>query len=498
MLIIIVISIEMVFSDSYGCKNGPNYWGMGFPGYPPGKTDYRYQHPKVPADYIFAQSALPNSQGYDGSHYGTHDWIADAALRTLTDPLKNPLFFGDWDWLINYQIARQKYPQWKVDYQTYDNKHEVTRSYFTFLFATQMPDMVIKAYPDIQSIEIPNEGISIRDLNMPRGKWVGKDRQHFYHFDIIPLSENVYGFSPTETPIVDFISLLAQQAIKSISNSKIDDKGNRVSAMQPEAAAGWLGAMTHYVADLVIPAHLLKPSQYPDVLTLSLFHNWFECQLASVTKWDKSVGSRGGPEQTYFSWDTWRVTIAPIVPIPPEIAVYLMALEAINTAYRTDGNHQHVPFYGENIEEAINSGLYINRTKYDSEILWDWKDDIETNGKMNSSHIFYYAKVERLLCWSVYYTACAMQYCYNEGKDKNDDSELNPDYYANDRNGISPPSYRPDPIPIKKRDELYDLTPASGEKGRAIKNIKNFGKLLTTIALLGIPDILRNLLGVLR
>ncbi len=112
---------------------------MGFPGTV--MTDDRYKHPKNPTEYVFGKSSVPGAQGYDGSHYGTHDWIADAALRTLRDVIKNPLFFSDWTWLINSDIARNKWPAWKANYLTSSNRHEVIRGYFTFLFATQLPDM---------------------------------------------------------------------------------------------------------------------------------------------------------------------------------------------------------------------------------------------------------------------------------------------------------------------------------------------------------------------
>ena len=58
-----------------------------------------------------------------------------------------------------------------------------------------------------------------------------------------------------------------------------------------------------------------------------------------------------------------------------------MAQKTIGEAYRIDGNHQHIPFTGSNLVEAENSGLYLNNT-YDTDIYWDWKEDIDINGRL--------------------------------------------------------------------------------------------------------------------
>jgi len=88
--ILVVIALEVAVTDALGVSNGPNYWGMGYPGNINSRT--RYQYPKLPSDFVFGGHYDPDSRGYDGSHYGTHDWIADASLRSLIDISKNPLF----------------------------------------------------------------------------------------------------------------------------------------------------------------------------------------------------------------------------------------------------------------------------------------------------------------------------------------------------------------------------------------------------------------------
>ena len=242
--------------------------------------------------------------------------------------------------------------------------------------------------------------------------------------------------------------------------------------MQPEGAAGWLGAMTHYLADLVVPAHLLEPSHNSHVY-YNDYHNWFENQLASVTKWDKA--NEGGPEALYFSYDIGKVgKTGLIVPIPPELAVTSMAIQAINIAYRTDGNHQHIEYNGNNELEAKNSGLFLSS----AEKKWDWKIDLDDNGRSQSVHKYFYEKVEKLLCYSIYYTACAMQYCMNKGKEELDESQgLNPDYYVT--NGPDDvPRTPPDPDPQRPLDDFFNLDSTGASRDKFKRLFKSLGLVI--------------------
>ncbi|MHA1932154.1 MAG: hypothetical protein ACW96X_06415, partial [Promethearchaeota archaeon] len=46
-LIVVILLFSLTFLQIYGfaCNNGPNYWGNGYPGYPPPSTKLRYSHP---------------------------------------------------------------------------------------------------------------------------------------------------------------------------------------------------------------------------------------------------------------------------------------------------------------------------------------------------------------------------------------------------------------------------------------------------------------------
>ncbi|MFW9968850.1 MAG: hypothetical protein ACFFDF_01535 [Candidatus Odinarchaeota archaeon] len=477
--LIIAISLGFATIDGSACLNGPNYWGDGWPNYPGDATATGYRHPENPSKYIVANQTIPNSQTYDGSHYGTHDWIADAALRSLRDPIKNPFGFDDWTWLINHEIATNKWPVWNLNYGNDAQHHVKVRGYFTFLFATQMPDMDLKKaklgdeeyYP--QKIAIPQEGVVIKDFGL-RNKWVGKTEYHSYHFLPTPLEDGNSVFVPIKTSPASKAQMLGEEAIKCIGKKVKDEQGYFKSAMQPEGATGWLGAMTHYFADLIVPAHLLSSGSYSPDIYYSGYHNWFENHLGSLTKWDKAfqVGN-GGPEATYFSWDIGIIGMIGkatgfIIPIRPDIAIHSLARHTIEIAYSIDGNHQHIEWNGNNDDIAKNSGLYLN-TKQNN---WNWKLDLDTNGRINSLHRYFYDKVEKLLCWAIYYTACAMQYCFNEGKKKSEDTPgLNPDYWVT-RDPSDVPRQIPVEGPQRRIDDFFgDLGSSNDRFSRFFRNL---------------------------
>jgi len=481
--IITIMTLELTIADALGVGNGPNYWGMGYPGTINSKT--RYKHPELPSDYVIATRKDSESKGYDGSHYGTHDWIADATVRSLIDPLKNPMFYLDWRWLITPDIARNKWPAWKKDYGI-SGKHQVIRSYFSFLYATQMPDTKITP-----TINIPQEGVTIKDFGYGK-MWIGQKSKHVFQFEVI--GDGSYGFAPVNTPILKKIEIVSEQAVECIGKNRKNEEGKIESTLQPEGAALWLGAMTHYIADMIVPAHLLQETGNSHVYSSSYYHNWFENNLASITKWDKKYKANGGPDQGNFSWDYRKVTAAPIIPIKPKIATTLMAVTTINMAYRTDGRHQYVPIINNNHNESKNSGLYINEASYNTSIYWDWKADLYTAGRTNSIHRYFYDKVEHLLCWAAYFTACAMQYCYNEGRKKSNAEIINSDYYVRNPAPPGPKKEIPDGDAQTSLDKFKNSIPIE----KTSRNLNNLAKLLHSVALVGVSFVLREISKNLR
>ena len=133
--------------------------------------------------------------------------------------------------------------------------------------------------------------------------------------------------------------------------------------------------------------------------------------------------------------------------------------------------------------EAKNSGLYLNN----KDNHWDWKKDLDENGRTESSHKFYYDKVEKLLCWSTFFTACAMQYCFNEGKEEAEKG-LNPDYWVT-QDPDNVPRQPPDPNP---EDSLDRLDPESGASFSDMfsRLFRNLGALAAPL-LIAIASMLR-------
>ena len=132
------------------------------------------------------------------SHYGTHDWIADAALRLLQS--ESLVGSADWRWLINDVLNNN--PKWISSYSN-GITHNTIRSYMSFLFATQMPDMdprkVSKPRPHKhpQHIDLRKvEGEVIRNNKDGSGVWVGKSYHQSYHLIAVPIGGWFYRFDP--------------------------------------------------------------------------------------------------------------------------------------------------------------------------------------------------------------------------------------------------------------------------------------------------------------
>ena len=117
--------------------------------------------------------------------------------------------------------------------------------------------------------------------------------------------------------------------------------------------------------------------------------------------------------------------------------------------------------------------------------------DLGDNGRSNSVHRYFYDKVEYLLCWATYYTACAMQYCYNEGQEKSNNEVVNADYYVRNPVLPTPTAVRPEPDP--------QTTPNNNmPTERVSRNFKNISELLRSISLAGISYMLRTLFEFIR
>lgn len=411
--------------------------------------------PFGPEDYNFKE--------YDGwgtykeSHYGTHDWIADAALRLLYE--ENP---SDWGWLIHEPSDVN--PQWNSAYGT-AGKHNAIRSYISFLFATQMPDMssdkknepIPKKHPVMISGDINTyEGeIIARNKGDPNtgDSWIGtksrfKQQQYrWIPFHITLEGEKFYLFT---TGSGDNYKYLAPSMAKKMGLNAIRCLANSEQISQnwakPEAAACYLGIMTHYLADLSCPAHVLKPTvntktgvskgyyylEYRDTEHkvecdhfINGFHDSIEYQTEKHTTWDEDKGGPLGYNGKYcdyfFIVDMKRIGKG-VKPIPSDKSPALCAIELAQKTIVKSYGHIDGSGYGNGFDKKglfVNEDVYEkldkNYVKFDSEN----RDETESIIPNGLSYKEYFDKVEFILNWGIYYTACAMKWVLEEAKKKN-------------------------------------------------------------------------------
>lgn len=215
---------------------------------------HRHPLPDSPEKYTFFHNPylLPNEIPNDmKTDYGTHDWIADAALRLLYQ--LNP---SDWDWLLDNPSDPN--PSWKSNYGL-NGYHHAVRSYIYYLLATQWPDF--ENAPAV--IHFKNEGEQIKNGIHNLKTWIGRTDYHTYHFNVYKHStiENYFYFipklpskegsdqHPQEAP--QYAQRFGDLAIECLSHQEDGESWAKV-----ETAAFYLGCMTHYIADLACPPHL--------------------------------------------------------------------------------------------------------------------------------------------------------------------------------------------------------------------------------------------------
>lgn len=373
----------------------------------------------------------PDSTGiFKKSHYSTHDWIADAALRLLideTDGLK------DLEWLLDSQIRSISNPHWISQYGDRVNHYRV-RSYISYLYSTQFPDMDPRdCYADRphrhpKTIDLWWEEGEIIGNGQGLGSWVGRSEYHCFHWVAISLGDGIYTFVPKglmRAP--EYAWRTAKEAIRCLVPENEGDNG----WAKPESAACWLGVMSHFIADLASPPHLIQENEgyYPKV---PRFHDWFENQVAKYTTWDVI---QGGPVGYLTSPNFFRINMdligkdaQNIIPLPPYIAATTCATESIIKSYG------HLDQGGLFIKEG--DSVQVDLIKLSSSSYWNWGD---LNKERNSNNQIipgsltykqYYDNVEYLLNIAIYYTASALKWVMHEVKVRNNGKPLDCDQWA--------------------------------------------------------------------
>ena len=264
-----------------------------------------------PLSYCFAWSNAsyaynPNDYDYN-TDYGTHDWVADAALNALinNDP-------GNWDWLND--VNRKK----------------------IYLLGTEAPD---------------NSGIDIT-LNGDSVTGFGDTPLHHVYVSIIA------------TNLMDNASAVRAKACGDIAAASINS--NKL-----DKAAFYLGAMTHYIADQGMYAHTVPNNQYPDYLNFDEHHSTVESRVLTRTndyenKEEffrfsvlKPVSKAPYDAAVQLAWETYQD------PTPSDSitrnAVWLhnnfFSSWASNYQARSSDSAIHQKYY-DRIEECLNNAIW--------------------------------------------------------------------------------------------------------------------------------------------
>jgi hypothetical protein len=390
---LILMNFYLTITDSIAVNNCTTENDSGNPAYPE-----NYQ--------IFKKR-----DGSVDTSYSSHDWIADAVIRELRLYSKSKRNNNVWKWLIDRDLARDTYPSWTSSYKDPTGKHYVKRSYFTYLYATQMPDIRTPG-----KIPILKEGTTIKNFPSTRKpySWIGNTDLHHYHFNVV-FKQGKYIYPPkTSNPSSgEIVNRIAKDgAIHYMALLK-----NGQSAMKPETTAAYLGALTHYFADLASPAHLIakatKDPQFGSKIYYDGYHSWFESQLSVLTIWNKKIQGRSGPYTGYFTYDIEWASITST--ISPKSVYARLANENILIA---TGNGKP---YNPNDPK---SSIYID----DSTKSWSsWKEDLDQHGRTGSIHRSFYDKVEMMLTNAIEFCASAFEWIYFIVKAKIGNQDLNPD-----------------------------------------------------------------------
>jgi len=272
----------------------------------------------------------------DSAFYGTHDYITHFALDYFNqDDITNKH-----SWLYNKQ----------------------NRKFYAFLLATE--------YPDYQGTSAP-----------PFSLDCGKSTQ--VHLDFHSESH-------------DFINcrkkanLRGDKAITYL-NKKDDEENPKPWA---ESAAFYLGAMTHYIAEMAHPGHAGGAA-------MGWSHKWFEQQVCEVTTLNDYTNNG---DNTFFEIDlTEKLGWSPIIN---GIKVSYSPWTCVDKLALITRDNKETDFNGNKGTGEYN-GTYLDRFEYD-ELDRFLFSEVDRNSPKYKS---FFDRIEILLNWAVYYTACAIKYC---------------------------------------------------------------------------------------
>ncbi len=262
--------------------------------------------------FSFCSAWSNGSYAYDyvqydyNTDYGTHDWIAEGALDALM------AYDGaNWGWLNDA------------------NRKKI------YLVGTEAPD---------------NSGVSMVLDGVEETGFGDTPKHHVY---ILGVSTNVTS---------------NDAALRAKTCGEIADAA--ISANKLDKAAFYLGAMTHYIADLSMYAHCVPNNVWPDYIDFDTYHSTVESRVLTRTndhdnreeffKMNPSVSI--GNKAPYdvaieLAWETYK---DPTPESTTRNAVWLhnnfFSTWASNFAERSSDTTTHQLYY-DRIEECLNNAI---------------------------------------------------------------------------------------------------------------------------------------------
>ncbi|MFX1258101.1 MAG: hypothetical protein ACFFAN_09590 [Promethearchaeota archaeon] len=369
-IIVLIILISQIFVVSL-----VSIWSISAVGWNNNTGRYEYNEDSV-RWYCFEKN------------YGTHDWIADSAVRLilLDDNYKYKirwLFDEDkevpFDQLDNYRLKWWDRSYTNVPVFTDTSSHTkrqqwfYARRYGRYLSATFWPDFghtinIAKNCP------IPAERVPVRTPT-----WATKTQRFYGHSVEFLWDDNNQEWVLHKNKAGSYALSAAYDAIKYLNYEGELKDGTKKRCRKYEAAAICVGAMTHYIGDVAHPSHvktwLVPPVSMYDENRVSISPQWhlsfpksknddyiksttsghwgwdIRTTESRNTKFDTNLFKNGGPywelTDSLYGPDPRRVVFddegqSYLTPLSPNDACKLLA-ELAYSGYDVDGTYDENP-----------------------------------------------------------------------------------------------------------------------------------------------------------
>ncbi len=267
LLITIILPISLVFRHSSNAKGFRNS---------PYRGSRTLTNERIVAGYCFTTDGNYNS-------YGTHDWIADSAVRLIMLNGDYRKYVSQWlfqsyssadyaenaapfkDWVDGKKSVGDHYAYFTNDQNNFprmtDETYLKARRYVYFLHGTRYPDW------DGKKVFSNNGHIKAEYVSDHTAAWIGNKGpgQHSFYFKYEKTGsyqgEDVGYFIPSDTEAADYALQAAGDAIYYLKFEKTVGEGEQAVTIKGkfESAALCLGGMAHYIADVAHPSHVTIP-----------------------------------------------------------------------------------------------------------------------------------------------------------------------------------------------------------------------------------------------